>query len=194
MPIKQRLTGEAAKRADLHRKKRGRHPMLGLASKHLSVWQTIVQDGNPQGGITARQIQRLTHNYHPQILKDLCDAFLVIKVGRNTHNEVKYFGDDKGRGMNVQKVTALVELFEDESGNFFTRTTLEGGADNVTGRIVRQVAARRVHMRVPALEEGKHTDISEMEQPELGDVRTPAKFTVLDANDLRGEDTCIIDG
>lgn len=193
MPIKKRISGETA-RADIKRKAKGRHPLLQkLDSPHLAVWQTIVQDGNPRGGITARQIAQGTHLYHPQVLADLIASVLVTKVGRNANNEVKYFGDEKGRGAFIQKVDVKVELFEDEHGKFFTRTTMSG-SDNVAGKIVRKLGERTIHMRVPMLEEGLHEDITTVDQPVLGDTAPPKRLTLLDAADLSGAGTCIIEG
>jgi len=193
MPIKARITGDAA-RADIKRKAKGRHPLLQrLDGPHLAVWQTIVQDGNPKGGMTAYQMRQATHMFHPQVLADLVASLLVAKIGRNGNNEIKYVADEKGRGAFIQTVTVHVEMYEDENGKFFTKTTIPG-SDNVAGKIVRKVGERRIHMRVPMLEEKLHEDIPSIEQPVLGDTKATAKPVIVSMDAINSPGSCVIEG
>lgn len=151
MPVRTRITGQA-ERIDLKRKAKGRHPLLKVGSRHSGIWQTIVNDGNPKHGITAAQIRGLNHMYHPQILKDLLDYRLVKVVGKNASGENIYIGDPNGHGTYMQQVTVEVELLEDESGKFFTRTKLQGRTTE-PGRIIRSLGTRKMHFNVPLPEE-----------------------------------------
>jgi hypothetical protein len=151
MPVRTRITGQA-ERADLTRKSKGRHPILKLGSRHNAVFQTILQDGNPKGGITAAQIEAICGQYHPQILKDLLDYRLVTQYAKNSDNSYRYIADPKMRGTYIQEVTVEVTLLEDEHGRFFTLTKLPGRHPK-PGRIVRALGTRKLHFRVPLPEQ-----------------------------------------
>jgi hypothetical protein len=155
--IRTRITGKA-ERAELHRKAKGRHPLLKIGSRHNSIFQTILQDGNHKGGITASEIRHLNENYHPQILKDLLDHRLIKSIAKQDNNAFRYVADPAAKGSYVQEVTVEVELLEDEFGRFFTRTYLEG-RHPTPGRIVRSLGSRKLHFKVPLPNEPEVTPI-----------------------------------
>jgi hypothetical protein len=151
MAIRTRITG-LGHRADILRKNKARHHLIRVGTRHCAVWQTLVQDGNPRGGMTAAQLRNACHLYHPQVLKDLIDHRLVARRAKNSNGEYRYIADDKGRGSYVQVVEVEVELLEDEAGRFVTKTTLIGAAGS-HGRIIRSLARRKIKFNVPLPQE-----------------------------------------
>jgi hypothetical protein len=146
MPIRQRITGEAA-RADVTRKNRGQHPLLRVGSLHRGLWEAIVHDGNPKGGITSAQLRAIYPNFHPQLLADLQKAKLVAKAGK-IRSSFRYVADERGRGIIPQQVTVEVELYETETGALVTRTYLHGRKDE-PGKPVRFLTSRKITIDVP---------------------------------------------
>jgi hypothetical protein len=148
MAIRTRITGSGVRENIMRENAKLRHPLLRTGTRHQALWQTIVQEGNPRGGMTAAQMKNACHLYHPQILKDLLDHRLVARREKNTDGAFRYVADERGRGTYVQEVTVEVELLEDDQGRFVTKTTLVGSTGD-HGRIIRSLAKRRINFNVP---------------------------------------------
>jgi hypothetical protein len=147
MAIKKRVSSGEAKRQFQLQNPKAQHPLLKLGSRTASVWQTIVQHGNPAGGISAANIAKHCVWYHPQVLADLQHAGLVTKIGkRNGH--FMYVADPRGIGVVNQTVKITVELLERADGTFAVNTILHGAVAS-NAKIVRVLTTRNIFMDVP---------------------------------------------
>jgi hypothetical protein len=126
--------------------------LLKLGSRHLDVWRTIVDHGNPANGITSAQLKQLTHLYHPQVLADLKQARLVTSIGMRKGHKL-YIADPRGRGEMTQRLDIKIEVYETEDGAFLTRTVLKGRVNN-SGKIKRLITERHVTVTIPVSERG----------------------------------------
>lgn len=97
--------------------------------------------------MNAAQIAAACHVYHPQVLSDLRAAKLVIEAKR-VGNTKYYIADPNGRGIHVQKVQIVVDLYETADGVFVTKATLVGQAKS-DAPIVRKLKSRTVTINVP---------------------------------------------
>jgi hypothetical protein len=148
MPIRQRLSNETRRR-EVKMRGKGRHPLIqNTVSPHFSLWTTICDEGNPAGGMTAGRMKNRCGQYHPQVLKDLIDHFLVMPIGtKQSTGQKLYVADPKGKGIDPIMVRVEVELLEDEDGNFFTRTIMPGRAQS-PGKIKRIIGKRGINFVV----------------------------------------------
>jgi len=146
MPIRKRLT-DAPKRTDPFHNKKGRHPLLKIGSPHFSVWDTLCTAGKGNKGLSNAQIQNRTTLWHPQVMKDLLDARLVAKVGKNG-NEFLYTADPKGRGIIPTELVVDVVIVEDERGYFFATAKIRGSQGSPKGG-TREIGKRSVNFIVP---------------------------------------------
>ncbi len=167
MPINRRLTNQP-KREDPSRTNKGRHPLLGNGSKHLSVWETLVDNGP----LTAAGIKARTTFYHPQVLKDLMDAKLVAKLGKKNASFI-YAADPKGRGIIPREVLVKVELLEDEEGYFHAVAWVVGSSQKPKGG-TRTIKSRGIKFVIPM-------------ESEIADKRFSKARRVLDDITIDGE-------
>ena len=194
MAIRTRISG-LAERAELKRKAKGRHPYLKLGSSQNAVFQTILQDGNPAGGITAARVEAMCGYYHPQIMKNLLDYKLITQISKSG-NEFKYIADPAARGTYMQDVTINVELLEDENGQFFCRAKVHGGKAS-HAKIVRVIGSRKIHFKVPLLGDPSIMNVTqdiELEEHKFTVPETNTQNTIIDvtANEVIDEDGALL--
>ena len=140
---------QIAIREDVSRTRKSLHPIL-FKDRNKFVWQTLVGLNAKHGPVSAATLRNVIPDiFHPQILADLKNNFLVLERGRRNGHTL-YIADPNGRGLHTQSVEITVELYECADGSFQTKTILHGRV-NSKSKPVRLIKSRTIRLIAPPM-------------------------------------------